>query len=349
MNRARILLLIAVLAGGVAAVLGTRSSRENRSQAASDPQPFRVYRSEVLYTVVEIRLPDGEGVGEAAEAVFEACRSVDARMNEWKPSSPLSAVNAAAGREPVEVPGDLREVLRRAMAIGEMTGGAFDVTWAALWGLWSFDEEAAVPDSAAVAKRTALVDYRGVDVDDARGTVYLPEEGMQVGLGGIAKGYALDRAVEILRGRGFEDFLILAGGQVWAEGKQNGRPWRVGIRDPRGGPEDYFALLEVEDASLSSSGDYERFFLLGGVRYHHILDPVSGYPARGVRSATAIASDATLADALSTAFVVMGVDRSLALAERTPGVEAVLVDDEGAVHTSGGIGGRLILRHDPRP
>jgi thiamine biosynthesis lipoprotein len=172
---------------------------------------------------------------------------------------------------------------------------------------------------------------------------------MKIGLGGIAKGYALDRAAELLRGRGHEDFLIVAGGQVYAAGRRGGRPWRVGVRDPRGDETDAFALLDLEGGvSSSTSGDYESYFVVDGVRYHHILDPKTGYPARGVRSATVIAPDATLADALSTALMVLGPDRGLALAEEWPEVEAVLVGEGGELHATSGLAGRLEILNPPR-
>ena len=145
------------------------------------------------------------------------------------------------------------------------------------------------------------------------------------------------------------DFLIVAGGQVYAAGRRGGRPWRVGVRDPRGDETDAFALLDLEGGvSSSTSGDYESYFEVAGVRYHHILDPRTGYPTRGVTSATVLAPDATLADALSTALMVLGPDRGLALAEEWPGVEAVLVGEGGALRTTAGIAGRLEILHPPR-
>jgi thiamine biosynthesis lipoprotein len=274
-------------------------------------------------------------------------------MSEWKASSPLSAVNAAAGREPVAVPDDLRDVIRRGIEIGALTDGAFDVTWAALWGLWDFTtDEPRVPADDEIARRAALVDFRAVRIDDEAGTVFLPRAGMMIGLGGIAKGCALDVAARALRERGVRDFLVSAGGQMMVGGSPEGaagRPWRIGIRDPRGAPDDFFAFVEVTDASVSTSGDYERFFEVDGVRYHHLLDPRTGRPARGLRSATVVSPDATLADALSTAFMILGRDRALALAERLPEVEAVLVDDDGAVHVTSGLTDRLRERHPPAP
>ncbi|MCP3904593.1 MAG: FAD:protein FMN transferase [Planctomycetes bacterium] len=284
----------------------------------------------------------------ATEKVFAIFRDVDTRMSEWKETSPLSAVNRRAGGEAVPVPDDLRAVLRRGVEIGDITGGAFDVTWAALWGLWDFRAaEPRVPDDEEIARRVALVDYRRLEIDDDAGRVLLPERGMMLGLGGIAKGHALDLAAAELRAGGVESFLISAAGQMMVGGMKHDRAWRIGIRDPRGAPNDFFAHLEVTDVSVSTSGDYERFFLLDGVRYHHILDPRTGRPARGVRSATVVCADATLADALSTSLIVLGTDGALALVETLEGVETVLVDEQARVHVTSGLEGRLIMRHDP--
>jgi len=300
-------------------------------------------------TRIEVVVPDTVRAPEAASVVFDTFTEVDARMSEWKDTSPLSAVNREAGTA-VAVPADLRAVVRRGLDVGELTGGAFDISWAPLWGLWDFRNTAAprVPTDAEIAPRVALVDYRKVVVDDVAGTVRLLEPGMKLGLGGIAKGHALDQSAARLRARGVPDFLISSGGQVYAGGTKEGHLWRVGIRDPRGPLTDDFAVVQVSNGSVSTSGDYESYFVVGGVRYHHILDPRTGKPARGLRSATVIASDATLADALSTACMVLGESRAVELIEGLEGVEAVLVTDAGAVVSTSGLAGRLEVKHAPR-
>lgn len=309
---------------------------------------FATFTFDTMATKLTVVVPESPSAAADAEAVAEVFREVDARMSEWKDSSPLSAVNREAGGAPVPVPADLREVLHRAVALGDATDGAFDVTWAALWGLWDFRAASpSVPDPAEIARRVALVDYRQVQVDDALGTVRLPRAGMKIGLGGIAKGYALDQARKVLQARGVEDFLVIGGGQILAGGRKGDRPWRTGLRDPRGGPEDYFAGLEVRDESLSTSGDYESFFEVDGRRYHHIVDPRTGWPSEGLRSATVISADATLADALSTACMVMGVEKSLAVC-RALGAEAALVDADGALHVTPGLQSRLEVYRQPR-
>lgn len=286
----------------------------------------------------------------AGPIATETFAEVDREASEWKASSPLSAVNAAAGKDFVAVPESLFALVVRAIELGQKTDGAFDVTWAALWGLWDFKAATPTPPAdAEIDARKGLVDFRKVELDASRHALKLPREGMKIGLGGIGKGYALDLAKARLGARGVNDFLLSAGGQVYAAGKRDGRPWKVGIRDPRGGPEDHFALLEVSDASVSTSGDYERFFVHDGVRYHHILDPRTGRPSKGLRNVTVISSDATLADALSTAFMVLGHQRALELLPSFPGVEAVFVDESGEVHSSSGLQSRLVIRHPPAP
>lgn len=320
---------------------------------SDDEQPTYVSVSEeIMATRIGVVVPEPVAT-EAARAVFDVFRDVDARASEWKPASAISAVNQHAGEHAVAVPTDLRDLIRRAVEIGDLTDGAFDITWAALWGLWDFRaEHPGVPPQAEIDRRLALIDYRDVEVDDHAGTVYLPREGMVLGLGGIAKGFALDLAARRLRTIGVESFLVDGGGQMIAGTAKGGRPWRIGIRDPRGTPDDFFAYLEVTDVSTSTSGDYERFFIRNGVRYHHVLDPRTGKPAdppKPLRSATVVAVDATLADALSTAFLILGADRALKLAESVAGVEAVLVDSQAQVHLTTGLEGKLRLIHPPAP
>ncbi|MBU1702568.1 MAG: FAD:protein FMN transferase [Candidatus Eisenbacteria bacterium] len=337
---ARIALIILALP---TLLLSCTSERTDTSEAP----PYQIFAEPMMGTTIEVMVPENEAAAAQAQAVFTLFNDIELRMSEWREGSPLAVVNQHAGGDPVPIPEDLLAVIQRGLALGDLTGGAFDITWAALWGLWDFKaEHPFVPDVEAIRARTALVDYKQLQVDDAAGTIRLPAEGMKIGLGGIAKGYALDRATALLKEKGVTSFLLSAGGQVYASGMRGDRKWRVGIRNPRGEIDDYFATMEVSDASVSTSGDYERFFILDGIRYHHILDPRTGRPARGLRSATVISSDATLADALSTAFMVMGVDPALALAETLPDVEAVLIDASNEVHTTSGMKNRLIVTHE---
>ena len=294
----------------------------------------REFATEAMHTRVSVRLPDDAEAPLHAAEVFAIFRAVEAEANEWQEGSPLAKLNAAAGGDPVPLPAHTLALLRRGLAISEASGGKFDITWAALWGLWDF-HAARVPTAAEVADRLPLVDYRQLEVGDT--AARLRRWGMKVGLGGIAKGWALDRAQALLRGHGRENFLLRAGGQVYAAGHNDeGEPWRVGVRDPDQGPDESIAVLAVSDRSVSTSGVYERYFEVDAVRYHHVLDLATGFPARGVRAATVVSADATLADAASTAIMAAGPDGAAAMA-RALSVEALWVVDDGTVFQTAGV------------
>ncbi len=207
-----------------------------------------------------------------------------------------------------------------------------------------FDEShrGRVPSRDAVAGRCALVAYRRVEIAP-RGdgcAVRLPRARMRLGLGGLAKGWGVDRAVERLRALGLKSFFVQAGGDLYAAGRRGDRPWRVGIRDPRGGPDDTLGLAEVEDAAFSTSGDYERWFEVEGVRYHHIVDPRTCEPARASRQSTVLARTASDAEILTKATFILGGDAGLELAERN-GAGAIIVDAAGGIAVSRSLAGRV--------
>ncbi len=309
---------------------------------------FRTFVGEAMATRWELVLPDLPASPAAAEACFDRFRALDLELSEWREGSPLSAVNRAAGLGAVAVPPELFALLERSLALGRSTDGAFDVSWAALWGTWDFRATTPrLPDAAEISARLPLVDSRRVRLDRATLAVELPERGMKLGLGAIGKGYALDQCAALLAQRGIGEYLLVSGGQVLARGARDGRPWRVGLRDPRGGPEEIFARFELADASLSTSADNEQFFEIEGVRYHHILDPRTGWPAKGLRSATVLHREATDADALSTALLVLGAERGFEVV-RALGGEALVVDDQGAVASTSGFERMLERLRTPR-
>jgi thiamine biosynthesis lipoprotein len=184
-------------------------------------------------------------------------------------------------------------------------------------------------------------------VDERKGTAFLRREGMVVNLGGIGKGYAVDRAETILRNRGFRDFLIQFGGDMYAAGHEGDRPWRLGIQDPRGPANRIFATVDVSESTFSTSGDYARSFIKDGRRYHHILDPATGEPTQGCRSVTILTGSATVADGISKGVFILGPEAGMALIEGLPGVEGVIVSAKNAVLVSAGLKGRLTLLSPP--
>jgi thiamine biosynthesis lipoprotein len=287
----------------------------------------------------------------AFAAVFAEFERLEALLSVWREGSDVQRLNAAAGQAPVAVHEDTRRVLAEARQLSEWTEGAFDVTFGALADVWKFDhdQDGRVPAAAEIAARLPLVDYRRIRIEDGPGTAVIERAGMRVHLGGIGKGYALDRAVALLRSAGLHDFLVQAGGDLYVAGTNGDTPWRLGIQDPRGPPDAVFASLELADATFSTSGDYERFFVRDGVRYHHILDLRTGQPARGCRSVTIVTRRAVVADGLSTGVFVLGPERGLALVERLPDVEAVIVTADNRVLVSSGLRGRLNVERRPTP
>lgn len=285
----------------------------------------------------------------AFEAVFDEFDRLDAAMSVWKEGSEVARLNAAAGRYPVPVSAEVRGVLQSAKQAGDWTGGKFDVTFAALSDLWRFDhdQDNRIPAAADIAARLPLIDYASLAIDDAAGTVLLPRTGMRVHLGGIGKGFAVDRAVRLLRSRGLANFTIQSGGDMYVAGRRGDRPWRVGIHDPRGPEGSVFATLSVTDAAISTSGDYERFFIRNGRRYHHIIDPDTGQPAALTRSVTIVATRALFADALSTGVFVAGPQEGMKLLERLQDVEAVIVTAANDVIVTPGLKGRLAILAPP--
>ena len=301
---------------------------------------------------VSIWTDDEIASAKAAQEVFEEFRRVDAIMTTWRADSEVSKVNAQAVTRAVPVSDETLSVILKALEVSQKSGGAFDITVGTLIGsLWKFDEDkdGSLPTAAEVQARLPLVGYRNVLVDKARKTVRLRKKGVQITLGGIAKGYAVDRAVKLLYDRGYVDFIIQAGGDLYVAGRRGDRNWRVGIRDPRGDRESTFAIAAIENRTFSTSGDYERFVIKDGVRYHHIIDPATGQPARRSRSVTVLAKDAITADAWSTALFVLGVDRGMPLVEKMSDLDAVFVDADNKVHVSSGLQGKIWIHRQPTP
>lgn len=285
----------------------------------------------------------------AIEQVFREFDRLESLLSVWKPGSDVVRINDAAGREPVAVGRDTIAVLEAAAQASEWTGGKFDITFGALADVWKFDhdQDNRVPDQRAIAARLPFVNHRLVQVDRAAGTAFISKAGTRIHLGGIGKGYAVDRAAALLRERGLADFLIQSGGDLYVAGTNGGTPWKLGIGDPRGPAGQTFATVEISDGTLSTSGDYERFFIKNGVRYHHLLDPDTGTPAAGTRSVSIVTDSAMLADTLSTGVFILGPVQGMALIEKLNQVEGVIVTAANQVLVSSGLQGRVTILAPP--
>jgi FAD:protein FMN transferase len=286
-----------------------------------------------------------------ADVIAEMQR-LDGVMTNFNSTSEIGQINVNAGIKPVKVSDETIAVIQRAIDVSNRSGGVFDITVGAFKGLWKFDEdmdaacregrpECQLPDPVEVEKRRKLVNYKDIVVDTKAKTVFLRRKGMAITLGGIAKGYAVDKCVAILKREGFSDFMVQAGGDMYIAGSKGADPWVVGIRDPRGGDEDMFALEPIRDHSFSTSGDYERGFVKDGKRYHHIIDPRTGFPATASRSVTIWAPDAFTADAVDDAVFILGPKKGLALVEALPDTGAVIVDQHNKVWVSQRLQGKL--------
>jgi len=274
--------------------------------------------------------------GEAVvEKVFEEAVRIDHLMSTYREDSEISAINRDAASDPVRVSSELFGLIRRALDISVLTGGAFDITFDSVGQHFDFRAHRR-PDEATIEEEKQRIDYRLVKLDAVAGTVRFAKPGVRINLGGIAKGYFVECGVDVLRRHGIRNGIVTAGGDTRLLGDRRGRPWMVGIRDPREDGEVAISIPLVDEA-ISTSGDYERFFDEDGIRYHHIIEPRSGRPATGVHSATVIGPDAVITDALSTSVFVMGVDKGLTLISTLPDYESVVIDAEGRMYYSDGL------------
>jgi len=269
------------------------------------------------------------------QSVMNEMQRIDNLMSTYKDDSELSAVNANAARQAVPVGRELLLLLVRALEFSETTDGAFDITYASAGKFYDF-RAGKKPREDQLQAVLPTIDYRHVQINRDTGTVRFRVPGVRVDLGGIAKGYAVDRAVRLLRAAGVEHALVTAGGDTRVIGKRWNRAWNVGIRDPRN-KQGVVTMVPLEDMAISTSGDYERFFIEDGVRYHHIINPGTGTSSSEVRSVSIIGQDATTTDALSTSVFVLGVDAGLQLVDALNGVEAIIIDNQGQMHHTTGL------------
>jgi thiamine biosynthesis lipoprotein len=265
----------------------------------------------------------------AVEAAFARMAELIEMMSHYVPTSRVAAINLSAGLMPTPVPAELMQVLQMGQAVSRRSDGAFDVTIGTV-GRWHFDpRDPRMPTAAHIAHHLPDVDYRHLLLSPRDGMVQLARRGMRIDPGGIAKLYILDAGMQVLRQRGLATALINGGGDVLAMSHPTARPWRVGLRDPRQ-PARLLGSLDIREGFVASSGDYERCFVRGGQRYHHLLDPKTGYPARGPHGVTLVGRELAAVNGLGAAAMVLGAEKARELIRSSPGVEGLIVgrDDE---------------------
>ncbi len=269
------------------------------------------------------------------EAVAEIQR-IEALFTTFNDHSQTNQINANAGIAPVQVDHEVFKLIKRSIRISEVTQGAFDITYGSIdKSLWNFDTHmTSLPDPTTARQMVRLINYRNVVLNEAECSVFLKEKGMRIGFGGIGKGYAAEMAKRLMIQRGVESGIVNASGDLTTWGAQpNGEPWTIGIADPNA-KEQPFSYFNISNISVATSGNYEKYVMIGGKKYSHTIDPKTGLPVSGIKSVTIICPNAEIADAMATPVTVMGVRVGLDLINQMQGIACVIIDDTNRVFTS---------------
>lgn len=309
----------------------------------------------VLDTLVTIKAygPHKAQVERAVDQAMEEIEKIDSQMDCFNPRSEVSKINKTAAKKgggKITVSPDLMTVIAASKEYNLKTEGAFDITLRPVMRLWDFNGKAHVPSQQQLQEALALVDMNNLEINREEGTISFKKRGMALDLGGVAKGYAADRAVAVLKKHGIRRALVTTGSTTMVmDSKPNNEPWIIGVQNPRK-DNSTLGTIGLTNKSISTSGDYQQYFMSKGKRYHHILDPKTGLPARECMSVTIITSDSCMdADILSTALFVIGYPKSMRFIENQEHVEAVIVDSKGKVHVTEGLRGRIKnLKNDTR-
>ncbi len=264
----------------------------------------------------------------AVDTAIAEIQRIERLISSWDESSQTSRINRNAGVQPVVVDEELFRLIERAQRVSKLTGGAFDISFASLDRVWTFDGSMTeVPSDEAIANSVRHIGYQKIQLNEDSLSVFLPEAGMRIGFGAIGKGYAANRARRRMKELGIANGVVNASGDLTAWGVQpDGLPWGVSIADPED-PQHEIATLRTQDGAIVTSGDYEKYAMIEGVRYAHIIDPRTGWPASGLKSVTILCPDAELADALATSVFVLGEEDGIALIDRLKNIECLLVTE----------------------
>jgi thiamine biosynthesis lipoprotein len=318
----RKLLLAAALALMLAAIQPTAMAQWQKQQR------------DIMGTRISVELWDDNNMhgADCGERVFAEMHRIDALMSSYRESSEVSRINNNAASGAVEISAEMHDLIQRSIHFSKISGGAFDITYASVGYAYDYRQHLK-PSDEVIAQKLGAIDYRHIELDDRH--VHFTDSAVRIDLGGIAKGYAVDRAIDILRACGISRAMVSAGGDSRIIGDHDGRPWMIGIRHPRKA-EGIALRLPLSDSAFSTSGDYERYFIDDGERVHHIINPATGRSAGASWSASVIGPDAMTTDALSTTLFILGATEGLALIESIEGYDAIIIDSSGRVHYSSG-------------
>jgi thiamine biosynthesis lipoprotein len=300
------------------------------------------YHQVAMGTVIEITLiaDDEEAANKASLQAFQEIKRIETLMSPWLDSSDVTRINRSAGKERVKVSPETFEVIQKAQEISELSEGGFDITVGPLTELWREARKKTIPPSIEeVKEKLGLVNFKNIETDQ-EGKVFLKKKGMAIDLGGIAKGYAVDRAFGVLRSLGYKNLIVNAGGDLRVGGLKNNQPWSIGIQNPRESQK-ILARISVSDTAIATSGDYEKYFIYQGKRYHHIFNPKDGFPTDDCQGVTVLCKEGMTADALATAVFVLGREKGYSLCQKLDGVDCLIVDKEGKIIFSPSLKGRI--------
>jgi len=270
------------------------------------------------------------------DTAIEEIRRIEKLLTTFSDDSQTVLINNNAGMQPVTVSKEVYNLIERSIGISEITQGAFDITYGSLdKSLWNFDKcMTSLPSKQEALKKVHLINYRNVILNPENCTVYLTKEGMRIGFGGIGKGYAAEMAKNLLTANGVESGIINASGDLTAWGMQpSGKPWRIGVSNPDS-PEKIFSYMDISGKAVATSGNYEKYIMIGGKKYSHTIDPKTGLPISGIKSVTIICDNAEFADAMATPVAVMGIQAGLNLINQIPGLFSIIIDDNNNIYTS---------------
>lgn len=287
------------------------------------------------FTITVVAATQAEAEQYIDMAVAEI-RRIEALLTTFNDTSQTSAVNAQAGIAPVKVDAEVFELIQRSIGISHITQGAFDISYGSIdKRLWNFDKEMkALPSKEDALLMVHLIDYRNIALDPINSTVFLKNKGMRIGFGGIGKGYAAEKAKKLLIENGVTSGIVNASGDLTAWGLQpSGKPWRIGISNPDR-PEEFFSYMDISGKAVATSGNYEKYVMIGEKKYSHTIDPKTGLPITGIKSVTVISGNAEFSDAMATPIAVMGIKAGLYMIDQIPDLHCIIIDDNNKLYTS---------------
>jgi len=279
---------------------------------------------------------DEQWANERIDAGIAEIQRIEKLLTTFSDNSETNRVNSNAGIKPVEVSRETFSLIQRSLRISTLTQGAFDISYGSIdKRLWNFDQQMTqLPDKETAKEMVRLINYKNIELDDDKCTVYLREIGMRIGFGGIGKGYAAECAKQIMKLQGVESGVVNASGDLTTWGlRPDGKQWTIAIANPNAAHE-AFSYLNISDMAAATSGNYEKFVVIDGKKYSHTIDPHTGLPIRGIKSVTIITTNAELADAMATPVTIMGINAGLDLINQMKSIEAIIIDDDDKLYTS---------------